>query len=722
MKVLITGASGFLGGHLAELFTEAGHQVRGLVRQTSQTGLLEQVGAEIVRGDLKDPGSLARAVEGIEVVVHAASTMSGVPDEYVEATINGTRALFEAAERAAVRRVVHISSISVYPIRRTRGGEAVTEDAPYEDRPVFMTNYTKSKIGSDRVAMEFAERGAMEVFVLRPGILYGPRGRWNLPRMGYGGMKRYLVVGNGKLPLPVCYVRGCAKAVLLAAESSEKGAVLTLVDDESYTQLEYLRRIRADVRPRYKITRVPYVLMRLASWCAGLGMKLLGRPPILYPSHLMQCKCRVRYSNSRARGVLGAEWITPKEEGLAATMRDLAERERISRRSDLKALGRPPRDKPPLRACLIGCGVIAREHIGILRRMKNAEVVGVCDLSADAAAELARESGVEGAYTDVAEMLGATKPDVVHILTPPQSHAEYARVAAENGVNILVEKPMAVNAVEAQAMADCAAEHGVALCVGHNHVYDPTMVKARRLVESGALGDIIWVESYYGFNLGKNPASRYMAPGGADQWTFRIPGGLYQNLIAHPLSVALDVIGAPEKIEAHGAPSRVLQHQPTDELRVALECGRRGGLITLSLAASPRFQYLKIYGTEMVLTVNFLDKWVFTDSVMRGVPRAISRALMNLRRSWTIFKGTAAAFLKYFVGRWTPFDGMEVLIREYYAALQEGRKPPCSAEEGVAVMRVMDETWRQIGPLVAGTERAEASSTDHTEDDLQETP
>jgi len=91
MKTLITGATGFLGRYLAESFVNAGHNVRAFARRTSQTKALEKLGVEIVRGDLKDPASLARATEGMETIVHAAAAMSGAPQEYTAATADGTR-------------------------------------------------------------------------------------------------------------------------------------------------------------------------------------------------------------------------------------------------------------------------------------------------------------------------------------------------------------------------------------------------------------------------------------------------------------------------------------------------------------------------------------------------------------------------------------------------------------------------------------------------------
>ncbi|MCK4374591.1 MAG: Gfo/Idh/MocA family oxidoreductase, partial [Candidatus Brocadiae bacterium] len=442
---------------------------------------------------------------------------------------------------------------------------------------------------------------------------------------------------------------------------------------------------------------MPYVIARALGKMAGMATRPLGRPSPLRPAHLIACQRRLTYSSQKAQRMLGWRPETGKEEALAATMHSYAARELVSRRADLRLLGRPPKGEPPLTACLVGCGVIAQEHLKVLSRMPNAKVLALCDLNRGAAQELAQRFNVPRTYDDVAAMLDAEQPGVVHILTPPQTHARFAELAARKGCNVLVEKPMAVDAAEARRMADCAAEHGVQLCVDHNHLYDSVVVRARRLVDSGAVGDVIWIESYYGFNLGDNPASRYMLPGGDGHWTFQLPGGLYQNLAPHPLCLALELLGPPRRVHAHARYGRVLPHAPTDELRVLLESEKASGLVTVSLAASPRFQYLNIFGTKMVVFVDLLNKWLIAEHVMRGVPKPVSRAVMNVRRGWTVLRRTCSGMLQVLRKRWTPYEGMDLLIREFYGSLQARRTPPVGAEEGIQVMEVMDEVWRQIG-------------------------
>lgn len=698
MKVLVTGASGFLGGFVVERLLRGGHDVSALVRRSSRAERLSEMGVEIVRGDLSDRDSLDRAVDGVETVIHAAATMSGVAQAFQAGTVEGTRNLLEAAEQANVRRFVHISSIAVLKAKPDKGG-AVLEDGPYEEDPARLGLYAQSKLDAERAAVECAGRGRMEVVILRPGILYGPKGKWVLPRLGFAaGANRFLLVGMGGNRLPVCYVDNCAHAAVLAAEKADlDGGAFNIVDDEAFTQIGYLKRIKKDAKPRLKIVRIPYMMWRALGLASGLGLKMLGKANPLAPSHLKACVKRIRYSNEKAKSVLGWRPETGAEEALAETARWLKDSERVSRRADIKALGKPAEGLPPVKACLVGCGVIAETHLEILRTMKNARPLALCDLNQEAAKALAGRFGGLNTYSDMAAMLDAEKPDVLHVLTPPQTHAEYAKLAAKRGCHAYVEKPMAMDAAEARRMADCAERNGVQICVGHNHLFDPTVVKARRIVESGALGEILWVESYYGFNLGENPASRYMLPGGENHWTFGLPGGLYQNLAAHPLCLALELLGPPSAVRAHARYGRVLPAAPTDELRILMETENASGLVTVSLAACPRRQYLNVFGTNMTLHVDLLNKWVIPDGAMRGVPKPIARAMMNMRAGRTVLAGTLAGMFKVIVGKWTPFDGMALLLQEFYGALQRGEPAPVGAEEGVATMEVMDQAWRDIG-------------------------
>ncbi len=630
--------------------------------------------------------------------MHAAATMSGMPQEYEAATTQGTRDRLDAARAAGVRRSVHLSSVGVHSIsRRPEGGE-ITEDSPLEADPAFLSHYVRSKIGSEEAARQAMEAGGMEVVVLRPGVLYGPRGNWKLSRIGYPvGRSTCVIIGNGKNVLPVCYVTNCARAVLAAVRvPAAAGEVINVVDDEGFTQIEYLRRLKADVRPRLRIVRFPYVLALAVAGVGAAVRKVLPVPCPIRRPHLVGCRRRLSYRNAKAKHVLGWWPATDKETALARTTAHLAEAESVTRRADIRLLGKAA-GPDVVTACVVGCGMIGQEHLRVLSKMPNARVTAVCDSNADAANSVAAKFGVPRTYADPAAMLAEEKPKVLHVLAPPQAHADLTRLAAGQGCHVLVEKPMAMDAAAAREMARAAEEACVILCVDHNKLYDPVVVRARRIIESGELGNVVWAEGYFGFDLGSNLGSRYMLPGGERHWTFDIPGGLYQNLIPHPLGLVMDLIGPPTSVKAHARSGRVLPHAPTDELRIMLETPAAGGLVTVSLAASPRLEYLHIFGTRGVLHLDLVNQWMVRESVMRGIPKPISRAMTNLRHGWRVLAGTLGGMARVLTKRWTPYVGMAILIREFYASVQGLCDPPVSAADGVRSMEVMDEIWRQIG-------------------------
>ena len=198
---------------------------------------------------------------------------------------------------------------------------------------------------------------------------------------------------------------------------------------------------------------------------------------------------------------------------------------------------------------IIGCGQIAMTHIPYILAQPDARIVGLADASEGRARELAARFRLPSVYRTLSDLLDAERPDVVHILTPPQTHAALAMEAMEVGCHVLVEKPMAVNLEEAEAMEAVARRRGVKLCVDHNHLFDPAFMRAKALVEQGALGQVVWVESFEGFDVGA-PGNPYVKPGAADHWVHQLPGGIFQNLAPHPAYLSLAFLGSPTSIRA----------------------------------------------------------------------------------------------------------------------------------------------------------------------------
>jgi nucleoside-diphosphate-sugar epimerase len=278
VKALITGATGFLGSHIAERLLERGDSVRALVRPTSDTSFLESLGVELVGGDVTDAPSLSPALEDVEVIFHAAALVSdwGPWEGFRTVTINGTRNMLKAAAAAGTPRFLYVSTDGVYRYQDLRKG--VTEDSPPETHFGPLDYYRRSKTAAEKIARRF-QRDGHAVSIVRPALILGERDRAMLPGVVAflkGPLSVYL--GNGLNPLPYVYAGDVADLCIRAATNDQaKGQIYNAVSDEHVTQHDFFQTAAEIVnirQPRrhlpfrlvYAITAVMEVKSRLGGW------------------------------------------------------------------------------------------------------------------------------------------------------------------------------------------------------------------------------------------------------------------------------------------------------------------------------------------------------------------------------------------------------------------------------------------------------------------------
>ena len=215
--VLITGVTGFLGGHLAARLRRDGVQVRGLGRDEAKGQALEEsIGIEFVRTDLGEAAAVTRACEGIDTVFHAAALSSpwGRPQEFVRANVEGTRKVLQAVGAAGTTRLVHVSTPSLY--FRHHGGAGVREDAPL---PEPVNSYVRTKRMAEDLVRE-AGRAGLETVILRPRALIGAGDSSILPRLVRAmAAGRLPVIGDGRNLTDLTCVENAADALVLAASA-----------------------------------------------------------------------------------------------------------------------------------------------------------------------------------------------------------------------------------------------------------------------------------------------------------------------------------------------------------------------------------------------------------------------------------------------------------------------------------------------------------------------
>jgi nucleoside-diphosphate-sugar epimerase len=318
---LITGATGFVGGHLAEACAARGFAVRALVRPGSDTALLEQGGVRVVRGDLQDASSLPPAVEGIDVVFHCAAKVGdwGPVDDYRRVNVEGLRNLLEACRGRSLRRFVHFSTLGVYAARHHHGTEE-TEPLP----PRHIDGYTQSKVETEQLALRYHREHGLPVVVLRPGFIYGPRDRTVLPKLVENlrnGKVRYL--GSGKQALNTIYVANLVEAALLAMEKDAAvGQIYNLTDGEYVSKRRFIGGIADGLGVPAPTRSVPLWFARLVAYFLERGARKRNdpQPPKLTQARLKFLGLNLDFSIAKAKRELGYVPRWSFDQGIAETL------------------------------------------------------------------------------------------------------------------------------------------------------------------------------------------------------------------------------------------------------------------------------------------------------------------------------------------------------------------------------------------------------------------
>jgi ornithine--oxo-acid transaminase len=321
---LVTGASGFIGGHLAQRLVNDGYQVRCLVRATSDTAALERLDVELATGDLTSPQTLARAAEGCRYVFHCGAMVSdwATPQEVAAVNVSGTRNLLSACAQAPVQRFVHFSSTDVYGYP---GGVEVDESYVATG---FRNWYAQTKLAAEAEVRRAAAAHGLDAVILRPATVYGPGSRevvLEIARAIRGG--NMVLIDRGRAIAGLCFVANLIDAALLALQHERApGQAFNATDglDVTWRQLaDGLAEGLGCDRVRWSM---PY---RLA---AGLGFSLehgyralrrttrLTTRPLLSRQAVQVMGTDQSFSNRKARETLGWEPRVDYEAGLAATL------------------------------------------------------------------------------------------------------------------------------------------------------------------------------------------------------------------------------------------------------------------------------------------------------------------------------------------------------------------------------------------------------------------
>ena len=314
---LVTGGSGFVGGHLIAQLIKAGWQVRGIGRSAQSRAAVAALGAQPHEADLSDPAALERAMVGVDTVFHAAAHFKlwGQHRTFHTMNVDGTRNIVTAAKRAGVRRIVYVSAAAVV-MGKPLPQRGVTEDLPLHR--MRFAPYSASKAEAEEILRAANDRRKQfSTIAIRPPFIWGP----DMPALDHmidtvkAGQFRW-VAGGGQA-LSTCHVDNLCHALILAADHGEDGAAYFVSDNVDTTLKAFLTRLLASRGVTPKGRSVPFAVAWTMAGVMGTAWRLLrlkGEPPITRQMLRLIGK-DFTLDISRARTELGYTPVLTPEDG-----------------------------------------------------------------------------------------------------------------------------------------------------------------------------------------------------------------------------------------------------------------------------------------------------------------------------------------------------------------------------------------------------------------------
>jgi nucleoside-diphosphate-sugar epimerase/predicted dehydrogenase len=309
-SVLVTGASGALGRAVVDRLRAEGRSIRIFVRRIPRS---IPEGVEVVLGNLGDPQAVGRAVAGVDAVIHCGAAMKGGWLEQRGATVVGTQNVLDACHAAGVRKLVHISSMSVVDWAGGEAGEPINENSPLEPHAEMRGAYTRAKLEAELMVSEFCRQRGLPAVILRPGQIFGGSIPLLTPAVARKRGKGWLVLGAGDVTLPLVHMDDVVDGIRGALDGPLRGGeIIQLVDPQRLTQNAVLKR----AVPASRVIRIPRSVVFALGKFSEIALAPLRRPSPLSVYRLRSALARRTFDGRRAEQLLGWRPRVGVDEGI----------------------------------------------------------------------------------------------------------------------------------------------------------------------------------------------------------------------------------------------------------------------------------------------------------------------------------------------------------------------------------------------------------------------
>jgi len=354
-----------------------------------------------------------------------------------------------------------------------------------------------------------------------------------------------------------------------------------------------------------------------------------------------------------------------------------------------------------LKIALVGCGKIADGHVEEIQKLPTrARVVAVCDREILMAEQMATRYRIPAYYDSYPQMLERERPDVVHITTPPQSHLPLSRLALDAGCHIYVEKPLALNHSDAKALIGAVASSGRKMTIGYTYLFDPPALEMRAAIESGVLGKVVHVESWFGYSLAGQFGAAIL--GDPAHWVHALPGKLFHNNVDHLLNKLMEFIPDDEpRIDAqawrrHPVQFGDVRDEMQDELRITMVGSGTSAYGTFSSHVKPAAHFVRVYGEKNIMHVDYVARTVTLDPGAT-LPSSIGRLAPAFGQAAQFLRAGARNGAAFARGDFHFFSGLNRLISMFYDSILDGAPLPISTRDMLRVSSWMDRIFAEIG-------------------------
>ncbi len=340
----------------------------------------------------------------------------------------------------------------------------------------------------------------------------------------------------------------------------------------------------------------------------------------------------------------------------------------------------------PLKSAVIGTGAISKEHLSFLEQSEHSHLISVCDLSLSAAKYASQQFHADTYYTDYRQMLVDTEPDVVHILTPPQTHKQIASDCLEAGSHVICEKPITLTFNDFKDLWLTAQAHNRYLIEDHNYRFNEPILKIEQLVADGTLGEVQDVEVRMALSVrDKGPFSDENLP----HSIHKSPAGVIHDIITHLCYLTLRFTPDFDRVKAawsnHGG-GDIFKFDDLDALLIG---GSVHARIRFSCHTQPDCFTVIVRGSK-----GYAETDLFQPYLRCVTPRIGGKQLSPLINHFVNGRELIGASIRNFqrkVMQQTPYEGLHRFLEKTYMALVNGEPPPISFEDMARTSRLVDE-------------------------------